>query len=176
MSSLAKIGIADELRVVSNDERQDYVPLILRSMDEQDIGIRKLAVRTRIGKTRLGQVLHRDPAKRTAMTLVEFQSILQALNINIIQAIISVETIKDQQLLHSARYATLISMLCEMFHDLPANLIAALEEVEDIDGSEVRHEWAGVLRQAVVKRLVHEISAAAKRRSLFGEMSILNPV
>jgi hypothetical protein len=139
--------------------------MILQAMAEKDTGQRKLALKTGISKTRLALILHHDPAKRAAMTLVEFQTVLHALDINIIQAIIRVEAFRDQELLHDARYATLIAMLSEMFRGLPSMLVAALEEIEGMDGSEVRREWAGPLQAAVVQRLVKEVSSVLVRRA-----------
>ena len=158
----------------ATNAQQDYIPLILESMERRDVGLRSLALKTRIGKSRLGLLLHRDPSKRSSMSLSEFHAILGALDIDVIQAIISVETLKDEKLRNSSRYATLIPMLCAMFHDLPANLIEALEEVEGMDGTEVRPEWAAVLQRAVIKRVVHEISAIASRRAALSDFSIFN--
>lgn len=146
--------------------------LILRMMEDRELSLRKIAGRTGIGKTRLGLVLHRRPERRVAMTLAEFRAILNALEIDVLHAIITVETIGDDQSSAHHRHAALIAMLCRMFRGLAANVIDALEEVEGIDGSEVRTEWAEPLRGAVVKRLVHEISQVARRRSNFGDMSI----
>lgn len=173
MSELAYCTNDEEARVVVSDAQQDYIPLILEAMHRRNVGLRALALQTRICKSRLGLLLHRDAAKRSSMNLSEFHTILSALKIDPIQAIISVETLKDDELRNSARYASLIPMLCDMFHDLPANLIQALEEVEGMDGTEVRPEWAAVLQRAVIKRVVHEISAVASRRAAI-EFSIFS--
>lgn len=174
MSQPAYSPNEEEPQAGSGDAHQDYIPLILQAMGRRDVGLRALALQTRICKSRLGLLLHRDAAKRSSMTLGEFHAILNALEIDPIEAIISVETLKDDELRNSARYASLIPMLCEMFHDLPANLIAALEEVEGMDGTEVRPEWAAVLQRAVIKRVVHEISAVASRRTALSDFSIFN--
>jgi hypothetical protein len=39
----------------------DYVPMIMRAMEANDIGIRTMALRSGIKKSRLGTILHRDP-------------------------------------------------------------------------------------------------------------------
>lgn len=173
MSSLARIEVTEETALAVKDEQRDYIPMILQAMAEKDTGQRKLALKTGISKTRLALILHHDPAKRTVMTLVEFQTVLHALDINIIQAIIRVETFRDQALLRDARYTTLIAMLSEVFKGLPAMLIAALEEIEGMDGSEVRREWAGPLQTAVVQRLVKEVSSVLARRAHLSEMASL---
>lgn len=171
MSSLARIDAAEPSAEAGNDEQRDYIPIILRAMAEQDLGQRKLALKTGVSKTRLALLLHSDPAKRIPMTLVEFQTILNALDINIIQAIIRVESFRDQKLVDEERYATLIAMLSEVFRGLPAMLVTALEEIEGIDGTEVRREWAGPLQAAVVARLVKEVSNVLTRRASFAEIA-----
>ena len=173
MSSLARRGGTEATASAVDDEQRDYIPMILQAMAEKDTGQRKLALKTGISKTRLALILHHDPAKRAFMTLVEFQTVLHALDINIIQAIIRVETFRDQKLLRDQRYATLIAMLSEVFKGLPSMLIAALEEIEGMDGSEVRREWAGPLQTAVVQRLVKEVRSVLTRIAQLSEMASL---
>lgn len=173
MSSLARIEPPDSGDISANEEQRDYIPLILNAMSGQNIGQRKLALKAGISKSRLGLLLHGDPKKRAAMSLSEFQKILDALDINIVQAVIAVETYRDQKLFHDERFATSIAMLTEVFRGLPAMLVAALDEIEGMDGTEVRREWAGPLRQAVVEKLVKEVTAVMARRETLSQMSAL---
>ncbi|MDF0490475.1 XRE family transcriptional regulator [Sphingomonas sp. H39-1-10] len=136
-----------------------------------------LSTRTGIAKTRLGLLLHGDPDRRTGkgratMRLTEFRKILSALEIDPILAVILVETIGDFELLYSERYARVVAMLCNMFRELPLNVIDELETLEGIDGTEVRPGWADVLRRAVVRRVVEEINATATRRATLSDFSI----
>lgn len=169
MSSLARIEAEETGAPATEDAQRDYVPLILQVMAEKETAQRKLALKTGISKTRIALLLHSNPAKRPPMTLREFQAILHALDINIIQAIIHVETFHGLELLEEERYATLIAMLCEVFKGLPKKVIAVLEEIDGLDGSEVRKEWAGPLQKAVVKRLTDEILAVMERRARFAQ-------
>ncbi|MCF8708379.1 XRE family transcriptional regulator [Rhizorhapis sp. SPR117] len=169
MSSHAIVAAEEEAALEAIEEQRDYIPLILRAMADKDTAQRKLALKTGISKTRLALLLHSNPAKRIAMTLREFQTILRALDISIIQAIIQVEAFHGLELLQEERYATLIAMLCEVFRGLPMKLINALEELEGIDGSEVRKEWADPLQKAVVKRLIDEVLAVMDRRARFAQ-------
>src|SRR3546814_8611038 len=84
---------------------------------------------TGISKSRLGLLLHSDPDKRSVMTLPELEKILHALGTNILQAYICIETFKGLELPDRERYATVISMLCEMFAGLPRKIIEALDEI-----------------------------------------------
>lgn len=173
MSSLACKQAEEAAAPAACEEDWDYVPLILQAMADSDTGQRKLALKTGLSKTRLALLLHREPSKRSKMTLAEFHHILHALDIDIIEAIISVETFRDRQLLREERYSTLIAMLSEVFKDLPRQLIIALEELDGIDGSEVRREWAKPLQAAVIARLVKEITDVMRRRALFGDGEML---
>lgn len=142
-------------------------------MSGQNVGQRKLALKTGISKTRLGLLLHSDPGKRAAMYLYEFQQILDALDINIAQAIIAVETYQDPSVFRDVRFQTSLAMLAELFKGLPSMLVAALDEIEGMDGTEVRKEWAGPLRQAVIEKLVKEVSAVMARRAHLTQVSSL---
>lgn len=173
MSSLARIEASDDGCNPAGVQQRDFIPLILEAMHDKGVGQRKLALMTGISKTRLGLLLHSDPAKRTAMYLCEFQQILDALGINIVQAMIAVETYRDPKLFHDERFQTSIAMLTELFKGLPSMLVAALDEIEGMDGTEVRKEWAGPLRQAVIEKLVKEVSAVMARRAHLSQVSSL---
>lgn len=173
MSSPARIEAPEGADSSVNDEQRDFIPLILAAMSERNIGQRKLALKAGISKSRLGLLLHGNPARRATMSLPEFQRILGALDINIVQAIITVETFRDQALFLDERFATSIAMLTDLFKGLPSMLVAALDEIEGMDGTEVRKEWAGPLRQAVVEKLVKEVSAVMARRDQLTEISRL---
>lgn len=174
MSSLAQFEASDDGCSPVSVEQRDFIPLILEAMSEQNVGQRKLALKTGISKTRLGLLLHSDPAKRTAMYLVEFQQILGALDINVVQAMIAVETYRDPKLFLDERFQTSIAMLTELFKGLPSMLVAALDEIEGMDGTEVRKEWAGPLRQAVIEKLVKEVGAVMARRAHLAQISTLS--
>lgn len=148
--------------------------MMLGAMAASKVGLRGLAMRTGISRSRLGLILHRDAAKRASMSLVEFQRILAGLDIGLIEAVVTVEIMTGGAAVEPSRHRTVIAMLCEMFRDLPANLIAALDEVPGLDGTEVRAGWAPVLQRAVIKRLVHEVCAVASRRDALGDFDLLN--
>ncbi len=153
---------------------RDYAAHILAIMDHDRVGIRSLALHSGIGKSRIGLLLHRDPSKRSAMQINELQAILRALDVELLDAVFCVETLRDENIRYSDRYRTLISMLCALFRHLPASLIAALDDVTDLDGTEVRPEWAGPLERAVTKRIVHEINAVTNRRAMLGDFNIFS--
>jgi hypothetical protein len=151
VSSLATIEL-DAPGVATPGHDPDYIPLIVRAMEAQDMGIRQMSLRTNIKKSRLGVILHRNPAKRAAMTLPEFQSILRSLNIDLMHAIISVEMASDLKLMDDERFATLVAMLSTLFK-----------------GSEIRKEWGTHFQSAVIKKMVGEISRILQRRAAFEE-------
>ncbi|MCW2351795.1 XRE family transcriptional regulator [Sphingobium sp. B12D2B] len=170
MSALARIDDDAGCRAASL-KRCDVIPLILEAMSEQGLGQRKLAVKTGISKTRIGLLLHSDPTKRAPIFFWEFLQILAALDINVAQAVIALETYRDPKLFHDERFQTSIAMLTELFKGLPAMLVDALDEIEGMDGTEIRKEWAGPLRQAVIEKLVKEVCAVMARRAHLTQIS-----
>jgi transcriptional regulator with XRE-family HTH domain len=173
MHSLAKSAGLQNPDQHSAFEPRDYIPLIQRRMVERGLHIRELALKTGISKSRLGLLLHRNAAKRPNISLIEFQKILSALDISLMQAIISVETAIAETAVHDERFATLLSMLSELFSGLPARLIQALDEIEGIDGTEIRREWAVPLKEAMVEKLVKEVVSIMARRAVITETSRL---
>jgi transcriptional regulator with XRE-family HTH domain len=144
---------------------RDFVPLIRWAMSRKGIPQRKLASLTGISKSRLGLVVHSDPDKRSPMTVDELQIILHALGTDLVEAYIrtKVRATVEQQLLE--RHDSLISMLCDAFVDMPEILIVLLEELDGLDGSEVRRDWAKPMRRAIVAKLVDEVRAKLARRA-----------
>ena len=169
MSSFA-IVVAQAVESERSDEtQQDYVPLIRQMMAERGTAQRWLARKTGISKTRLGLLLHSDPEKRSPMTVAELETILHGLDMDIVQAFVRLKAFAGLEILQRERYATLIFMLCEVFVGLPRKVIEILEELEGIDGSEVRKEWAGIVQKGVVKQLTEEVVRVLKRRSMIAE-------
>jgi transcriptional regulator with XRE-family HTH domain len=163
MSTLAMIE-PNEAGACPSDDAQLYIGVIQRAMIDKDISLRALALKAGISKSRLGRILHQNPAERTPVTLIEFQALLRSLEIDIIQAIIRVEAIRDQKILADERYVALISMLATLFKGLPSGLVEALAEIDGLDGSEVRKEWAPHLQGFVIKRMVYEVTRVMQRR------------
>lgn len=165
MASLAGCAVQTATYCADTDEGRDYVPLILRTMARNDTAHRKLAGKTGISKSRLGVLLHRDPTKRATMSVGELETILRALDIDLVQACVLLETFPHDRLAENWRYVTLIEMLCEFFTHLPRRLIEVLDTLDGLDGSEIRKEWASPLQRAVIKRVADEVMAVADRRA-----------
>lgn len=146
---------------------RDYIQLILRIMAQHGTPQRVLANRTGISKSRLGALLHSNPAKRATMTVGELETILHALDTNLVQAFVHIETFPHARPADDVRHAHLITMLCDMFIPLPRKLIEVLDTLDGLDGSEVRREWASPLQKAVIKRIAQEVLAVTERRARF---------
>jgi len=146
--------------------RHGYVDLVLRIMRIQRVSLRTLASLTGIGKSRLGLLLHRDPARRPSITFDELKALFVALEIDVFEAVICVEAFDDIDVLDSPRHRAVIALLRVVFRYLPVELIAALEDLDHIDDSDVRPEWAAGLQRAVVRRLVNEITRIAAERAI----------
>jgi transcriptional regulator with XRE-family HTH domain len=134
-------------------------------MTRKDMGQRKLAELARIGKTRLGMVLHGEAGKRSPMTVDELQIILHVLGTDLVAAYVRTRAGEEIDGDLIDRHDSLISMLCDAFAGLPEMLIVLLEEFDGIDGSEVRRDWAPAVRRAIARRLTEEVSAILVRRA-----------
>src|SRR3546814_3582924 len=113
-------------------------------------------------------MIRRPPRSTRTDTLFPYTTLfrsLHALGTNILQAYICIETFKGLELPDRERYATVISVLCEMFAGLPRKIIEALDEINGIDGSEVKRDWGAPLQKAVVKRVAEEVVKIRERRA-----------
>lgn len=165
MSSHPEVAGLSAHRPSGAFEARDYVPLILRIMTQQAAPQRALASKSGISKSRLGVLLHRDPAKRATMTIGELETILHALGSNLVEAFVHLETFPEAERTDDSRHAPLIMMLCDAFISLPRKLIEVLDTVDGLDGSEVRKEWASPLQKAVIRRISQEVLAVTERRA-----------
>lgn len=150
---------------VEDASEPGYVLLILQEMEARQLGIRRLELKTRINRARLGRILHRDPGKRCGMTLVEFRTILAALEIDPLEAIIATELVRELDLTQDARFAKVSVMLAALVRGLPQRLVEALHDLDGMDGSEIRPEWGTFFQKAVVNRMVHEVGQILERRA-----------
>ncbi len=150
----------------STDNRNGYVELIRRTRRIHRISLRTLERQTGIGKSRLGLLLHSNPARRPAISFDEIKALFAALDIDVFEAVICVEAFDDVEVFDAPRHRSVIALLRVVFRYLPVELVAALEEFDHIDGSDVRPEWAAGLQRAVVRRLVGEITRIAAERAM----------
>lgn len=177
MSSLVRmqepcsIDCADRATCVTEDGEFGFVQLVQHAMEARRCSLRQLELMTRINRARLGRVLHRNPAKRHDMTLAEFQTILRALAVDPIEAIVVVDLIRDLEIARDERFAKLASMLATLLRGLPQRLVAALHDVDGMDGSEIRQEWGVYFQNAVVNRMVQEVSQVLERRARIASAS-----
>jgi hypothetical protein len=163
MSSLETFD-PDQLAESDSSSGHDYAALLLRVMEARSLSLRALALRSNVKRTRLAAILRRDASRRAAMTLAEFQAIINALGLDLMQVIISAEVAQQFDDLSDERLTTLVAMLAALFRGLPQKLLNALQYIDGMDGTEIRSEWGEYLQTAVVKRLVDAVSSIAKRR------------
>ncbi len=149
----------------TEDRWMGYVSLIQHEMEIQHLGLRAMELKTRINRARLGRILHRDATKRHPMTLTEFQALLRGLDIDPFEAMVAVELAADLAIAQDERFAKLAVMLSTLFRGLPQRLVAALHDLDGMDGSEIRQEWGTYFQSAVVNRMVQEIGQILERRA-----------
>jgi hypothetical protein len=107
------------------------------------------------------------------MSLLELQAILDGLGVDLLEVIAMSEGSAIRELAAARVHAPVIRMACAIFQGLASEMIAALSEVQELDGSEVRPEWADALRRAIVKRVVQEVHAVVRRRATIGDIALL---
>ena len=150
---------------VEDASEPNYVLLILQEMEARQIGLRRMELKTRINRARLGRILHRDPGKRSAMTILEFRTMLRALEIDPIEAIVATELLRDVEPTQDGRFDKVGVMLATLVRGLPQRLAEALHDVDGMDGSEIREEWGTYFQKALVNRMVHEVGQILERRA-----------
>ena len=160
--------------IVEDGSEPDHVGLILHELEQRQLGLRRVELKTRINRARLGRILHRDPAKRMAMTLLEFRTILRALEIDPIEAIIALELVREMEPNQDARFAKVAVMLATLVRGLPHRLAEALRDLDGMDGTEIRQEWGTYFQKAIVNRMVHEVGQILDRRAKLS--SIADPL
>lgn len=169
MSSLAGTGGDSPDAPNGGRCREDYIQIILEMMSEKDTHQRSLAHKAGISKTRLALLLHRNPKKRSRMTVDELERILHALGTNIIAALMRADALRDLDPGDRARYENVVSFVCDLVLGLGRKLIDALEELGGIDGTEVRKEWAPVLQKAMIEDVSKGVAKMMERRALIAQ-------
>lgn len=143
---------------------RDFVPLIHDAMALRATAQRDLARMTDISKSRLGALLHSNPAKRAVMMVPELEAILDALDMTLLQALTCLDTYAQLDSESRERYSVLIITLCVMFAGLPAKVIATLEELHAIDGSEFDVRWYLTLQKSVIEKITEGVVGTHRRR------------
>lgn len=149
-----------------------YLAVILEAMTHQRLSVRDLAGVTGIRKSRLGVVLHRNSAKRLALTVPELQMLLEALDIPILHAWLRGEALWHVGAHQDGRLNRMFPLLAEFYADLPRKLMDAMTEIDGADGTELRLEWSGPLASAVAKRMAHEILRVIERRNALSDLRL----
>lgn len=173
MTSVARSMVdsdpADAGKPVSNDNilLGDYCAFLADAVAAHSLSLRKLALITGIDRRRLADILRPKISEniRTGMTLSEFHVILRALGIRVIDAVMAVEVLTGRGILEDRRFSTMLQMVSEMMTGLPCLLAEALNEIDDLDGSEIRKDWAGPIRRGIVEKVVKEVTAKIQRRT-----------
>jgi hypothetical protein len=173
MSSLAKLvqetlpEAGEECVPLEATSHHGYVPLIRDGMRNLGLTNRKLATRTGIGRRRINTLLAAEQAQlpgNDSITLAELKSILHALEIDFLQAVVRVELVRDLELLLDNRLSSAISMVGELCKELPAILLESLQKIDGLDGTEIRLEWAETLINFIVSKVTLGVTQTIVRR------------
>jgi transcriptional regulator with XRE-family HTH domain len=145
----------------------DYCAFLSDAIAANSLSLRKLALKTGIDRRRLSEILRPKASAgiRSGITLSEFQIILRALDIEVIDAVMAVEVLAGHGILEDRRFSSMLQMISEMFTGLPCVLAEALNEIDELDGSEIRKDWAMPIRRGIVEKVVKEVTAKIQRRT-----------
>ena len=141
---------------------EDY---ILARMDLKGLSVRDLAAMAKIGRSRLHGGLHREPDKRIPLRMPETAAVLEALDIDPIEALFvknMLETIDDVDFDDMLR---VVSMICGMVKGLPEEIITVVKHVDGLAFDDVRPEHGEAARGLLVRTIKVEYMKLVKRRS-----------
>ena len=166
MSSLAISG-----EDAPNGDRvgRNYIEVIHNLMADKDTAQRSLAKKAGISKTRLALLLHKNPEKRSRLTVEELDRILHALGTNIVDALMRADALQGLDPSDRERYQSVVDFVCEFVVGLGKKIIEALDGIDGVDGSEVRKEWAIVLQKGIVEDISKAVAKMMERRALIAE-------
>lgn len=142
------------------------VDFIVHRLQAGDISHRQLAGWTGLGKSRLGTTLHLDPRKRRPMRLDEVVKVLDALDIDRLEAHLANELLSQDRLAGDRDRDRLIEMVSELVRGLPTKIADVLEHIDGLDGADIRREHGRRLQAAIIELVKAEYTEIVRRRDM----------
>jgi hypothetical protein len=144
-------------------EMNRYIPVIHGMLDDRKMTLRDLAIRSQISKSRLGIILHRQPAKRVIMQLPEFIGILRALGFELIHAWAGAKKRETADITHDKSFDAFYVFLMEFNATFPEIML----NTPELEGVEFRREWSRPLAELLIKRVLAELERLRRVRDEF---------
>ncbi len=143
----------------------DISDFFISKMDVMNVSIRDLESRTAIKHSRLGDILHRTPAKRRPMRLDESSAICSALKTNHFIAMLACELCLSNNVSDLASADRVASLMSTMTNGLASRLTEVLGHIEGLKDSDIREEHGLQAQDFVLDFFEKHYSGLAIRRS-----------
>lgn len=143
----------------------DISDFFISRMDALNVSIRDLGSRTEIKHSRLGDILHRTPAKRRPMRLDEASAICSALETNHFIAMLACELFLSNKVSDLAAADRVASLMSTMTNGLASRLTEVLGHIEGLRDSDIREEHGLQAQEHVLDFFERHYSGIAVRRS-----------
>lgn len=160
------IANAEAIRLAVEQDQAVLIDWIRAEIKRDKLTLRKLALVCGLNKTRLGYILHPDPCKRRVAQNAEILLILKAMGLNPIQASVMMEASHYSD----ETFTSLFDLLARLYVALPLLVMNAIKDIQGMDGSLIRPEWAEALAVANAKKLKEVVMQCQLRRDLLTEL------
>ena len=142
------------------------VEFILARIEAGESSKRQVAVKAGISRSRMGEILHTCPEKRSPMRLDEIAAILDAIGTSQLEATIAAELMEKATNTNTNVQAVsaIASMLSELLQGLPEQLADIIEHIDGLEFDDVRKEHGRRVRALVVRVFTDEYTGMAQRR------------
>ena len=160
------IANAEAIRLAVEQDQAVLIDWIRAEIKRDKLTLRKLALVCGLNKTRLGYILHPDPCKRRVAQNAEILLILKAMGLNPIQASVMMEASHYSD----ETFTSLFDLLARLYVALPLLVMNAIKDIQGMDGSLIRPEWAEALAIGIAKKLKEVVMQCQLRRDLLTEL------
>lgn len=155
---------ADKYRVANvTPVSPDFRPLIRSLMEMRSITTGMLANMSGIDAVRIDELIGHAGDDEVIMTVGELDTLINALDVAPIEAVIRLETFDLIADRHRNRLDPIIRLLAAVFRDVSTTVMAAAPELDALDGTEFRIEWTPLLKDVVLQRIIKETATASAR-------------
>lgn len=157
---------AEAIRLAVEQDQAVLIDWIRAELKRGKLTLRKLAIACGLNKTRLGYILHPDPGKRRVPQNPEILLVLKAMGLNPIYASVMMEASHYSD----ETFNSLFDLLARVYVDLPLLAWNAIKEIQGLDGSHIRPEWAEALAIGIAKKLKEVLIQCQLRRDFLTEL------
>lgn len=157
---------AEAIRLAVEQDQAVLIDWIRAELKRDKLTLRKLAIACGLNKTRLGYILHPELDKRRVAQSPEIMVVLRAMGLNPIQASVVMEASHYSD----GTFSSLFDLLARLYVELPLLVMNAIKDIQGLDGSHIKPEWAEALAIGIAKKLKEVLIQCQLRRDLLTEL------